>query len=651
MKIFETNFENGSLIDKIGGIVLTPFGAISLTKTDRGFTAIKTINNDQGSYIYSAPIFDINKSYSLIFNISHPSLSTWMRLFGSTGDVATGVYPAFNVYHQANPGFKQIQIRLMVNITTGISINFNINPIKNNYCLTYNGSKKASGFRLFEHGIEITSKSILIDNLTTIALNNQYRILSPAGGAAPYKGTKYYKLSVFNHILTQKEINQEYVNFLNSKPLNKPIIFNPNLNILKPTEIKEIGLIAAYNFNQTVNKLINVAWDNPANNFNARQYDGTINNCQVLNDGMSNNKFGNTKNYIEIPLVFDERTTFSVCFTEYVYNNGGRVDFPFHYPKNNVGNSVIFLTLFGSFPIILIGTTNNFALSVSSNTKRNQYNIYVVSINTQGRIFLYVNGLKIIDQIINIGTIASTSLVKKTYIFNGDSQATYNAEKIIMRNLKIYNRAITDEEAKNYYNQFANKEMLFEDFNINYAIGQKPNINWVTKSGSWVISEQTLNNNIQYILGQKYLKCSSSGIIYIQQKNSYGTFYFNNVLLLNNNDRIIFNTNRPEINKQNGYAIERLSSTTIRLVSLTNGVSTSLLSNNTLNLNNKLYDFQVQRKTNNIFTVYYKQSGQNIWILLGVITDLTYTTSTYLSLQFGTNSYISSIKILQGVIN
>jgi len=177
--------------------------------------------------------------------------------------------------------------------------------------------------------------------------------------------------------------------------------------------------------------------------------------------------------------------------------------------------------------------------------------------------------------------------------------------------------------------------------------------NWFKKSGTWSITEQTINNNIQIILGQKYLKCTSSGIIYMLQKNVLGTFFFNNVLLLNNNDRIIFNTNRPELNKQNGYAIERLNNTTARLVKLINGVSTSLILNNTLDLNNKLYDFQIQRTTNvlnNTFIVYYRQSGSIKWISLNTnIIDNSFTTSNYLSLQFGANSYISGIRILQGV--
>jgi hypothetical protein len=365
------------------------------------------------------------------------------------------------------------------------------------------------------------------------------------------------------------------------------------------------GLVASYNHFSINGKDINVAFDNPSNSFNARTFDRILTKVQSINDSTlwtaqstsSSLNYGNIQSlrYIIKPKTLNQTLCKLNSSSNVNITSGGGID------VTGISNEIVYIN--GSATgIININTWNTISINLPTPINANDY---------------------------VIGNLSYSGLI--------------NDEKICQN-------ILTNQQIKNYHNQFASKENFYEDF-FQYAVGQKPNLNYQFKSGTWSIAEQTSSTHIQYELGQKYLKCTSSGIIFTQQKYSYGTFYFNNVLLLNDNDRIIFNTNRPELNRQNGYAIERLNSTTLRLVKLVNGVSTSLISNNILDLNNKLYDFQIQRKIDNTFIVYYKQSGgQSKWMLLNTsVIDSTYITSNYFSLQFGTNSYISSIQITQGI--
>ncbi|NJL73889.1 MAG: hypothetical protein HC892_01450 [Saprospiraceae bacterium] len=281
--IFETNFENGSLLDKVGNVKMTMSnGQLHFIKLNNRYAIVKKKYAEYAALTYYFQPFDLHKPYSWVFNVSSNRYSTWFRLFGTNNELIGNQFPLFNIYYNSHTSARNIIIYIRQSLLDAIELKFTgIDITKGNYILTYDGSSDANGFRLYEQNVENTNKTIITNNLSSITLPNFYRMLSPLFGAAPHNCSIYYKLKQFDGMLSYKERENELIEFLNSKYLS---LQKTNFQYPKPTRLEEDGLIAAYNMQPVGNKLVNIAWDNVANGGNASQYDGVTSKVQT-NDG------------------------------------------------------------------------------------------------------------------------------------------------------------------------------------------------------------------------------------------------------------------------------------------------------------------------------------------------------------------------------
>lgn len=231
-KIFETSFENGSLIEKI--------------------------SNQQGTIFNSPKFIQLNKGLSLALNtnkyVSFPNIITFNPL--KPFSIVANIFPSnigvntntiFNLFFN-NTNYlvvyitdSKIQLEYFYNSSTSININ-TTSSIKlgnklNSIYIIYNGILNLNGFSFYLNNNKLTTQ-LNSSNLVNGFISGIVKLGVYRTSQFFFNG-KIYKVKLYNHLLSQKEINQEYVDFLNAKPINKPIVFQPNLNILKPTEVKE----------------------------------------------------------------------------------------------------------------------------------------------------------------------------------------------------------------------------------------------------------------------------------------------------------------------------------------------------------------------------------------------------------------------------
>ena len=437
-KIFETNFENGSFIEKMSNIAITPSSGI--IKVAKGYGLKCAVNST-----YAINTFFNYSNISFVINTFIPRGTANFHLMKSTNGYWFSLY-AGAIYFQDNISNVIVLSSIAPYYNKDISLVITFNVL-NKTILTYINT--------------ILVKTTTFPTITLRTLSSGITLSTNV----LEKPITYFKIKVYNTVLKQNDINNEYINFLNSKPINKPIIFNPNLNILKPNEIKDNGLIAAYNFTPVNGKLPNIAYDNPANGNNARSFDRTLTLAQTLKDSIFCNlkststslNFGNilSLQYIIKPSVLNQTLAKLNSSSNVNITSDGGID------VTGVSGEIVYIN--GSLTgIISVNTWNTISINLPSVLNANAY---------------------------VLGNLNYSGLI--------------NFEK-------IYNRILSVTEIKNYHNQFAAKTILYEDFSI-YPVQATKIGNWIVKSGSFIIAEDRTG---------KYLKCVTSGVIQLSNKDS-----------------------------------------------------------------------------------------------------------------------------------
>jgi len=424
-KIFETNFEQGSLIEKVSGKPLTTFWTPTIKQTEKGLSSASggyatgiNLGTNNFSYIVTIkPKNIINNTYVLLDNFDNASHGLLIGFYniGNTSYLFYQ-YGGGGSYTFTIPGYN------MMNKWTFLKITRINNFIK----FDINNGKIVSTSNQAAYFAGQTNSFIL-------------------GGQNVSSAFRFYgfcnKAILYNHILSQKEINDKYIQFLNSKPTAKPVIFNPNLSILKPNEVKDNGLIAAYNFNPVGNKIVNIAYDNPANGNNARQYDGTIvKKCLITNNGL---KIGGQVTYANRLNLGS--ANFTICTIL-------KIDSGYRFDMGSNATVESFLMYFDYTRINNDAGTNLFSGSALPTNST-----VTVVFTRVGNVFnQYING------ILQVGTV--NSLAGGNISFTNMLLNNNNILCATFIDLKIYNKVLSDQQIKNYHNQWASKEVLYEDF-------------------------------------------------------------------------------------------------------------------------------------------------------------------------------------------
>jgi hypothetical protein len=229
-KIFETQFEKGSYIDRIDNRVGTPTDS-TFKRTERGLAAYFDRNDGDIRIALSGGDNNIGTVHTICVGFKIKEKITTQTMIGDIG--SSNSYLAFassNDTIRYNAGLDIVQMNMTGNI--GLDWHFLIVTRNGAALITY-----------------VDDKSGVNGTLTTGASSDfVFDMLGNLNGySLPWHGY-LSKVEIYDHLLTAKERAQAYNEFLNAQPLsaNKFPRHNP---FSKPTDLSnEPGLVAAWNF-------------------------------------------------------------------------------------------------------------------------------------------------------------------------------------------------------------------------------------------------------------------------------------------------------------------------------------------------------------------------------------------------------------------
>jgi hypothetical protein len=645
--VFCTQFESGSLIEKVSGDLFTKVNN-PVFKTSKKGLGLYT----KGGYI-TKPNFSYNPtnkiSFEITTNVHFVNLLSQIFIYTlnsySTPYIIvyrSGAGDGKNLYVYYWTGSAQIAVSATNFFSTtgdyhiGITFDFSTG-----ICIIY------------KNGILFGTY-----NPTTPQFPNLNYTLSLFGGTDQNQYTNY-GVKYYDHILQSTEVTDRYNEFLNSKSIVKTkskIIYPPVL--AKTTD----GLIAEYNFiNAKKNIVVNEAPSSSANGNNAGQYNGLAK--QGIIKGVkklitSTNKDINWNgNYIDCgtsSLNLTNKLTVC-CMFEMDVNKAT------FQPKNNhiggiskwnsggVSINSFFLGYNYSFapygPMFVISNgTSNFSTVVSG---FNQY-IYgkhtIIGVADGTFISLYFDG-KFITRIAYTGNIYNSTY---KLIINGFNNVTeYNAffpAAFDYYNARIYNRAISEQEILDYHNQYATQPILLEDFS-DYAVNTFPDKNW-KKGGTTGIYVSQLTSDVtkfpELVKGTKIMYiynawCSFTKNVKIPRGSTIEWYWSGNNNSSSSQSIYLYDS----LDKY--YVLEIRNTRVLYIASVTPTI-TQLYLGTTVYTNNEWYKMKLILNTNNTLSLYIDD-------ILIITTVASTVVSNINELRFGSAFLsVANIKITEGIV-
>lgn len=600
MQIIDFDFRQGSLIDRISGIKLS--GTSSFVKKSKGYT----LNSTGG-------VQALNTKFKLLAGKQTMSMIVWcnkkltnLNFTAIINGLGINIWPsgsaAYCVINNAN-GTSNLR---------GPYANFNSTKPYENYIIFLFDGRQANLTNTFKCYVNNILQS------WTLAYGGSY----PIGGLPESNGNIVIsskecvnRVQVFDHILLQSEINSDYKDFINSKPIQKAIT---GFTYPKLTSINEPGLIAAYNMIPVSGKIINIAAPNPANGMNPSRY--------ILSNFIKNSFITNT--YLR-PGVFTTSNLIAISIGK-VYSLCFRINIPNVYPNNVEGGgySTAMINIVNSGRIDYRLSDGNLNPSCFLKTPNLNRNITLHILRDNLNLKMYIDGVFFAN-----GTLASNadaSFGGLTVEFNGTSSMPKLYDK------RVYNRQISEQEIKDYHNQFASQIVFKDDFS-QYGAGNKP-YNWQIKSGTY---------SVQETFTFKYLKCTSSGVISFPFNARYGTIKAKFLKAADANilDFLLSNKAQGIVAGNTGYLLRFDSDERFKLYSFNGTTLTQDGNSSTLTYGlNDFHKVEIKAYTNNNIEVWINDKQ----VIKG--SSSAYTSVKYLTFDIDTNDSITDLEITEGVV-
>jgi hypothetical protein len=314
---------------------------------------------------------------------------------------------------------------------------------------------------------------------------------------------------------------------------------------------------------------------------------------------------------------------------------------------------------------VSIGIYFNGATSLQHRVAGSSIAFVIPASNGEQDFVLTRNGTTAVSLFVD-GVLVNTNILSANSDFEFYDIVNDSQNGLVIKDLRIYNRALSESEIKAYHNSFV-KPYLIEDFSSEGADGvAKVPTGWIKQSGSFKIGEITTPDSVLKTIkkGTKYLECVTAGVLAIPSKQAYGSWEFDvykkdvnviNCYLLSSNTNGLYNS----------YRVALSSYEALYLSELTNGsLSDKCNTINSYIANDVWYRIKITRTLLGVFTVLIKggsftpTTGYDGWTLVSTtggtgtnpVTDNTYTTSEYFVLDFDAGDRIANIKLTDGII-
>jgi hypothetical protein len=617
-KIFDIDFRTGSLQDNVSKTFCTNH-TVKFKQTDRGL-----MGYFDGSSYLEIPILSLGTEHSLV--ITKKAIYNGALVGGALSPQSYFLYEVLNV--PASAGFYYS----VQDVNPGLQIT----PAMKGTILQIIVIRNGTSVKMYKNNVLFYDRTLASNPTLTID-----RIGSLSDNSNKYTGY-IGDVKIFTHALTETERNKHYSNFLNSKPLAKT---KSNLYFPKPTSLSnETGLLASYNM-QVVN---------------GNQILDTSGNGRHLT-ATSVTRFSSRKNSVYI----NDNTWGTSCFAgasntwqptgnftwQYTFRPA-RVDasvFPIVMTRiSALGLQFVILNGYPNFSVIQTAFSDSIIGDSPCLTLLNTATIQIVR---TGSLFqMYFNGILQADTITWSGTLLHESSIK---IGNGDHQ-----------DLRIYNRALSTQEIKDYHNTFAKRVNLKEDFVLEPADGTsiKPK-GWIKPTTTFKITELTADDSVLKDLkkGTKQLTAIGAGSIYLPSKQAYGIWefdFYRGGVGQTVGSAFICKEVIPVANFT-GYDIILASDSRIYLRRLTGGGAANLFTTAASYLEaNKIHRIKLTRTSSGVFTMYIKGGSfgseyQLVSVVGGTgtnpVTDNTHGISNIQRYSFDIGCKIGNIKFTEGI--
>lgn len=504
---------------------------------------------------------------------------------------------------------------------------------------------------LYVNGVELSySKQQSVASQTITTTVNLLLGVDAFGAKFYYFNGDILNIIIYNKALSQDEIDNIQVDFLNSKTI---LPAKRNYTVKKPTEVAEDGLVFYSNCEPVGGMLV----DGSGNN-----NDGTITNCVSTKDGLRS--YGanmNSKVTFAAPLL-NNATVWTVItkFRDYelgandFYVGGATQKFLILKTSNKIG----FRDSGGTYHL-WNGTGNTVDVpSINIGNKK----IDLVWVSNGTIVTLYVNG-------IDKGyIIPATTQIYISKLFEGYT-GTAQTPLMTLQEVKIYNTAKDEDFVKAYHNSWASQTYLIENFEGNGAdeIVKVPREWNANCTGNYFIGELATDDAVLTDLtaGTKYMECSFGGGGMMQNKQAYGTFECviykgadgNRLQVILISDRIANVANGTF----SGYYFQFRETEKVRLMKniYGGGASELFATADSYFSNNTCYGIMVERTPDGEFTVYIRGGlFGNDYTLIDVtggsgsnpVVDQTHTKSEYFGVDNDAGDIITKIHLTKGVI-
>lgn len=466
------------------------------------------------------------------------------------------------------------------------------------------------------------------------------------GTALFMKGT-FGDCKLFDHALSTNEITDEYKEFLQSQPTEKPI-----RGFVKPRPIdlsreKDTGLVAAYNM-KAVNGVVH--------DISGNGYNGTVGGAINTKDGLLYSNFAKTvltgtatggAKPLELP------NDFTICarlkptstVSSYIINN-------YQGTSPYVGQHILLhQDPFGSGFVFKLSVDDNVVNTTATTGVYDINKFYnICAVREKGsKLKIYINGsLAAEENDLTTGSVLSNF----DWVIGNRSNGIVNGENHNgeINNVKFYNRAFTAEEAKDYNNSFITPTLV-EDFS-SYGVGSTPD-KWIPVSGSYLVKEDA---------EKKWLENVTAGVIAIPNKQAYGMWELDFYKANSSTSNITFSAIDSAVNTIGSY---RLTISNLEAIQLARaGVEVIAQTASAYISPLTWYRIRITRTTTGVFTLLIKggnftpTAGYDGWTLVSVlggsgtnpVKDNAYTTSNYMVLDLDDGDRITNIKFLDGII-
>ena len=460
-----------------------------------------------------------------------------------------------------------------------------------------------------------------------------------AGGnplANPIKG-----VIIYNTALTDSQIAQAYEYTLET---TSPSFKKKGWFVPSQITGREDGLVAGYDMENIGQKIV----DKTGNG-----NDGTINSGirQTKLLGLNAFEFDSNSKAISLTETTYSLDAFSVSFLYKANDTSSNATII----GKSVGAGTNHLLFTGTSTNLVLETNTNGDLATGLWSNDTNWHHYAVTANNK-TIAFYLDGA---DTTVD-GTVTDADFIIGQIGFRGAASDPPNGR---LAELRFYNKALTQSNVNSLYKQYATLPYFVDDLSdANESVSPETeflsNTNWRINSGSFSIARDETNKP-----REKVIRCDTSGLIYQESSQAYGTFEFDwykeiegsNTYLLFMADVI----GAENATGQDGYNIWLTSANQVALRESTNGTPSSKMFTGVSYIEaDTWYRYRITRRYDGDFTTYIKGGIYTDWTLVDTtggsqtnpVTDNTTTTSKYLILDLDASDMVSDFRFYPGVL-